>query len=62
MITIDGVHKELLDLYSASTVWQATKTYSGLGTGIHTIHISVSGQKNASSSDYYVDVDALIVP
>ncbi len=61
-VTIDGVNMPLIDLYSASTVWQAQTTYTNLGTGIHTIHISVSGQKNANSSDYYVDVDKLMVP
>jgi hypothetical protein len=61
-VTIDGVHIAYLDLYASSTHWQQQTTYSNLGPGIHTIHISVTGTKNTSSSDYYVDVDRFIVP
>jgi len=61
VVTIDGVDKGIVDLYSASTQWQQSITYSGLGSGIHTIHISVAGQKNPSSTDYYVDVDKFVI-
>lgn len=44
------------------TVYQQTLwSISGLTYGSHTIRILVSGTKNASSSDYYVNVDAIDV-
>jgi hypothetical protein len=46
-----------LDLYAPSVQYQSSTTFSGLDNGIHTIHISVSGQKNPVSSDYKVDLD-----
>lgn len=58
-VTIDGVDYGSVDLYAPSPQFQQSVLYSGLGAGIHTIHITVSGQKNVSSSDYYIDVDRL---
>lgn len=60
-IAIDGVNRGTIDLYSASTQWQQNTVFTNLGAGVHTIHISVTGVKNLSSSDYYVGVDAFIV-
>jgi len=60
-IAIDGVNPGTIDLYSASTQWQQSTVFTNLGAGVHTIHISVTGVKNLSSSDYYVDADAFIV-
>ncbi len=61
-ITIDGVDKGYIDLYSPDVVRQQSTTFSGLGKGIHVIHVTVAGQKNSLSSDYFIDVDRLIVP
>jgi hypothetical protein len=55
-ITIDGVNKGYIDLYSASTQWQYAAVYN-LGFGTHDINVSVSGQKNSSSNGIYVDLD-----
>ncbi|HLE13508.1 MAG TPA: hypothetical protein VI776_02085 [Anaerolineales bacterium] len=60
-ITIDGVHKGFLDLYSPTIQWQVCSAYSNLGAGAHTFHVSVSGMKNSQSSDYYVDVDKIVI-
>jgi hypothetical protein len=62
-ITIDGVDRPPLDLYAppSETEWQASTTFSGLGAGVHQLHVSVLPEKNASSSDYFVDIDALLV-
>jgi len=60
-VTIDGIDKGVLDLYFGSTQWQQSKTYDNLGSGIHTIHIAVSGDKNINSTDYYIDLDRFIV-
>ncbi len=57
-IAIDGIQYADIDLYSSATVWQDSITYS-VGAGIHTLHISVTGQKNPSSVGTYVDVDAI---
>ncbi|NUM48857.1 MAG: hypothetical protein HUU38_29480 [Anaerolineales bacterium] len=62
VITIDGIHKEFLDLYADPIQWQVPKTYSNLGAGYHTIHISVCNCKNGAATDYFVDVDRFIVP
>ena len=58
-VTIDGVDKGLIDLYSFSSAWKQVVTWSGLGSGVHTIHLAVSGQKHPDSTDYYIDVDML---
>lgn len=60
-VTIDGVNYGLYDQYSSAIQWQQSKTFSGLGPGIHTISISASGQKNDASSGYNVSVDRFIV-
>jgi beta propeller repeat protein len=61
-VYIDGVYQQDVDLYSATTQYQkAVYTKSGLTSGAHTIKIEVSGIKNPSSSNYYVDVDAFDV-
>ncbi len=51
-----------VDLYAPTIQWQTPITISGLSAGIHTLHISISGRRNAAASDYYVDVDRFIVP
>jgi hypothetical protein len=59
-VTIDGVDKGDYDLYSPSQLWAQGTPFS-LGSGIHTAVITVLGQRNGASSDYFVDVDALVV-
>ncbi|MFL5802231.1 MAG: pre-peptidase C-terminal domain-containing protein [Roseiflexaceae bacterium] len=59
-IAIDGGIYADIDLYSPSPQWQQCTTFS-LSPGIHTINIAVSGRKNPSATDYYVDVDQLLV-
>lgn len=60
-ITIDGIDKGVTDLYAPSTLWQSSVTYGGLGYGVHTIHVSVTGQKSGAASDRYIDLDRFIV-
>ncbi len=60
-VTIDGIDKGVLDLYSATLSLQQSTTYSSLGSGTHTIHLMVTGTKNAGSTDVMVDVDAFQV-
>ncbi len=51
-VTIDGTFRETIDMYASSTQGQQTRTYSNLGSGVHTIHISNTGQKNPNSTNY----------
>jgi hypothetical protein len=61
-VTIDGINKGNVDLYSSSSLWQQVNTYSSLGSGNHTITITVTGTKHPSSTGTWVDVDAFFVP
>lgn len=60
-ITIDGNNYGYIDQYSPDLRRQISKRFSGLGSGIHVINVVATGEKNPSSTDYYVDLDALIV-
>ncbi len=59
-IAIDGVVVATIDLYRAGSVqWGVTRTYGGLSAaGVHTLVITVSGQKRAASTGTAVVVDA----
>lgn len=59
-VTIDGVAKGTVDLYSATTAAYSV-TYSGLSTAAHTITVKVTGTKNAASTGAGVVVDAFAV-
>jgi hypothetical protein len=56
-VTIGGVSKGKFDLYSATKI-SSVLTFSGLGSGSHTIKIVVTGTKNSASSGYNVPIDA----
>ena len=58
-VTLDGVKVASVDQYASSTGWQRTMFQrTGLASARHTLKISVSGTKNASSSDVRTFVDA----
>lgn len=59
-VVIDSSAVDQLDTYSATQSFQRQKTYA-MPAGTHTIMVSVSGNKNASSSGTYVVFDAFIV-
>jgi hypothetical protein len=62
-VTIDGVHRGYYNLFGPLQRQQKL-VFSGLGNGVHTFHITVTGQTSCSGQTYcdtYVDVDALIV-
>jgi hypothetical protein len=61
-ITIDGRFKQELDLYSSATRWQTPIVFGGLGTGRHTIEVSVAGRARPDSTGRFIDVDAFLVP
>ncbi len=56
-VTIDGVERGFVDLYSPTIQWQQSVTYSNLGGGVHTIHVSVAGLRHPSATDVYIDID-----
>lgn len=60
-VTIDGVDKASVDLYSATEQWQFARTFKKLTNAKHTLVIRVSGSKNIKSSDVTVGVDGFQV-
>lgn len=59
-VTIDGVSKGTVDLYSATPA-AFSKAFGGLSTGAHTILIKVTGTRNAASTGTGVVVDGFTV-
>ena len=60
-VLIDGVARGTFDQYAASTAWQTTHDFTGLGAGQHTITIKALGTKRAASKGTGIVVDALVV-
>jgi len=61
-VYLDGGYVVTVDLYRPS-LRLLTLEKTGLAPGAHTGRIEVSGTKNPSSSNYYVDIDAFeVVP
>ena len=60
-VTIDGVNRGTIDLYSPIVQWQVMEPYAGLASGTHTILITVLGTKDAASAGTQVVVDAFVV-
>jgi hypothetical protein len=58
-VSIDGIQKAKLDLYSKTTEWKAKTVFGGLNKGRHHLVIQVTGAKNPRASDCFVDVDSL---
>jgi hypothetical protein len=59
-ISIDGVPRADVDLYSPAILWQASTTFGGLSPGNHSLQLMVSGRKDTSATDRYIDIDTLI--
>ncbi|MBI4833330.1 MAG: DUF2341 domain-containing protein [Planctomycetes bacterium] len=58
-VYIDDVYQQNVDLYNSTNIFQqAVYTKDGLANGFHTIKVEVTGTKNASSTNYYVTIDA----
>jgi hypothetical protein len=60
-VTIDGVSRGTVDLYSSTVHHKVAETYSGLALGSHSVVITVLGTRNALSKGDGVVVDAFIV-
>jgi SpoIID/LytB domain protein len=57
-LTLDGVDKGPLDLYSASEVYGKLWETGTLSAGVHTLTIGWTGTKNSKATDYNIAVDA----
>ncbi len=61
-VYIDGAYKQTVDAYAAACQYnQLLYAISGLVSGSHTIKVVCNGQKNVSSSDVLIGLDALAV-
>jgi hypothetical protein len=60
-VSIDGVNKGRVDLYSAKVEWQSRARYQHLGPGRHMVVIRVAGESRAGASGKFVDVDGFVV-
>jgi 4-amino-4-deoxy-L-arabinose transferase-like glycosyltransferase len=58
-VEIDGAFVRVVDLYSASTEWQAKSVFEQLGPGEHELRITVLADRTPGSSDGWVDIDAI---
>ncbi|HEY1778802.1 MAG TPA: type II secretion system protein [Solirubrobacteraceae bacterium] len=62
-VSVDGVSKGTIDMYSSTTKYQQINSVTGLSsTGTHTLKILVSGTKNSRSSANTISVDAFNAP
>ena len=60
-ITIDGVSKGTIDLYSPTVNWRVPEAFTGLTSGAHTILVTVLGTKDRAATGTQVVVDAFVV-
>jgi hypothetical protein len=60
-VTIDGVDKGVVDLYTSAQRWKVEKTFTGLAASSHTVQVQALGTKNTSSTGLRVVVDGYIV-
>ena len=61
-VYIDGLlQPDVVNMYSASTVWQVTKSYTGLSPGMHTLLIQNAGTTDSPDKGFFVYIDAFRV-
>jgi hypothetical protein len=60
-VGIDGMSYNSVDLYSRNTAWQEHVSWDLPNRGPHELVIRVGSQRNAASSDTFVDVDRFTV-
>jgi hypothetical protein len=60
-LLVDGSRKTIVDLYSPEIAWQAQTRIAGLAFGNHAATIRVLGAKNVRASDYFVDLDSIVI-
>jgi hypothetical protein len=60
-ILVDGELKATVDLYSTGIEWQSRSSVRGLLPGRHVITIRDLPEKTDGASDFYIDVDGIVV-
>jgi lysophospholipase L1-like esterase len=60
-VSVDGGAEKLVDTYGTDWQNQAFFKSEVLDTGLHTIKVRVTGQKNAASGDHMISIDRLNV-
>ncbi len=60
-VTIDGIAKDPIDLYSPNVEWHTEWRFCCMAPGRHLVVISVTGRKNPQSSGAFVDLDSFLV-
>ena len=60
-ITIDGINRGNIDLYSVDPQWQSSALFQLLGPGRHLLVIRVTGTSRPAATGKFVDLDALQV-
>ena len=60
-VTIDGVSKGTIDLYSAAIEWRSKVRFCCVPRGKHTAVIRITGKSNPNSTGRFVDVDGFTV-
>lgn len=59
-VVIDESSRGTIDLYNPEVNWQASTTFSGLGSGRHIAVVRVLNKRHPSATDSIVDVDAFV--
>jgi hypothetical protein len=60
-ILVDGEPKAKFDLYSPGIEWQSRSSVRGLPPGRHVVSIRALPEKSDGATDFYIDVDRIIV-
>ena len=58
-VSVDGVSKGTFDNYAATLRYGAVRTFGGLSDGVHTVTVTVLGQRRAGATGSLVAVDRL---
>lgn len=60
-VSIDGIERATIDLYSPAIGWNTRASFRGLHPGEHLLEVYVLEKRNAKAADRFVDVDAITV-
>jgi SAM-dependent methyltransferase len=60
-ILVDGKPKTKFDLYSPGIEWQSRSSVRGLPPGRHVIDIRALPEKSDAATDFYIDLDRIVV-
>ncbi|HEX3747131.1 MAG TPA: glycosyltransferase [Bryobacteraceae bacterium] len=60
-VTVDGIVRGTIDLYSASTQWQSRTRFCCFGPGRHVAIVRATGRQSAQAKGKFIDVDSFVV-